>query len=134
MNSLPALILSVVMLIGFTPRTSQTLKTVRPDKPINCEDFQGHLDHAIIEWENLKESRLILIARLGTGERNRKLNRERLAYVEDYLKRHKVDFVFAEGDRVEGLGRMEVYVGGRLAMSIPLMKGSRRLCWGSNGE
>ena len=120
------------MLLGFTPRALQTFKTVRPDKPINCEDFQGHLDHAIIEWQQLKETRLILIARLGTGERDRKLNRARLAYVEDYLKSHNVEYVFAEGERVAGLGRFEVYVGGRLAMSIPLMKGSNRLCWGSN--
>jgi hypothetical protein len=92
------------------------------------------LDIAIIEWQRLKETRLILVARLGDGERDRKLNRMRLRYVEDYLNKKDVQYVFAEGERVKGLGRMEVYVGGRLAMSIPLMKGSRRLCWGSNGE
>ena len=133
MVPLPAFILSVVMLIGFTPRTQKPF-TIRPDKPINCEHFSASLDIAIIEWQNLKDTRLILVARLGDGETNRKLNRMRLSYVEDYLNKKNVQYVFAEGERVKGLGRMEVYVGGRLAMSIPLMKGSRRLCWGSNGE
>jgi hypothetical protein len=132
MVALPALILSVMMVIGFSPCPSQRLETVRRDKPVSCEDFQAFLDHAIIEWQELKETRLILIVRLGTGERDRKLNRARLAYVEDYLKRHKVEYVLAEGERVAGFGRFEVYVGGRLAMSIPVKKGSIKLCWGTN--
>ena len=68
MVTLPALILSVMTVLGFSPRPLQLLETVRPDKPINCEDFQAHLDHAIIEWQELKDTRLILIARLGTGD------------------------------------------------------------------
>lgn len=107
--------------------------TVRPDKPINCEDFQAHLDHAIIEWQKLDETRLILIARLGTGERGKKLNRARLDYVEDYLKTRKVDYLLAEGERVKGFGRLEVYVGGHLIMSIPVEKGATRLCSGDTG-
>ena len=134
MVSLSALILSVVMMIASAPKTPQIGPPFRPDKPINCEDFQAQLDIAIIEWQKVKDSRLILIARLGNGETNRKLNRQRLFYVEDYLKKKDVEYVFAEGDRVKGLGRMEVYVAGHLMMSTPLMRGSRRLCWGSNGE
>ena len=133
MVSLTAPLLSVVMMFGFTPRTQQPF-TIRPDKPINCEHFSASLDIAIIEWRQLKDTHLILVARLGDGERNRKLNRMRLSYVEDYLNKKDVQYVFAEGERVKGPGRMEVYVGGRLAMSIPLMKGSRRLCWRSNVE
>lgn len=130
MNSLPALIISAAMLLAQTP--GQTV-TVRPDKPINCEDFQAHLDHAIIEWQKLKDTRLILIARLGTGERDKKLNRARLSYVEDYLKSRNVNYLLAEGDRIKGLGRLEVYVGGHLVMSIPIQKGATRLCSGNTG-
>src|ERR1700754_1678003 len=119
MNLLPAMILSVAMLLAQTPRQNIT---VRPDKPVNCETFQAHLDHAIIEWQKLKDTRLILIARLGTGERNKKLNRARLSYVEDYLKTRNVNYLLAEGDRIKGLDRLEVYVGGHLIMSIPIQK------------
>jgi hypothetical protein len=135
MIRLRVLMTSLVLLVCFTSGTSQTFKPVRPDKPINCEDFQAHLDHAIIDWQELKlkETRMILIARLGSGERDRKLNRTRLEYVEDYLKKHDVEYVFAEGERVQGFGRFEVYVAGKLAMSIPIKRGVAKLCLGSNG-
>jgi hypothetical protein len=42
--------------------------------PINCEDFLGYLDFAIIDWLNLKGTYFIVIVRLGTGERDRKPN------------------------------------------------------------
>ena len=101
--------------------------------PIDCETFQAHLDHAIIDWRKLKGTHFIVMVRLGTGERDRKLNRARLYYVEDYLKRKDVQYVFAEGSRVDGLGRFEVYVGSRLAMSVALKRGSNRLCFGNTG-
>ena len=126
------LILSVMMVIGFPQRKPLTFENFRRDKPINCEDFVAVLDHAMIDWAEDKESHMILIARLGTGETDRKLNRARLAWPEDYLKRRNVKYVLAEGERVKGLGRFEVYVSGRLAMSIPVKKGSIKLCLGSH--
>lgn len=45
-------------------------------------------------------------------------------------KEEKVQYVLAEGSRVNGLGRFEVYEGGQLTLSIPLQKGSNRLCFG----
>jgi len=130
MVSLPALVLPMAMLLAQTPRQNVA---VRPSKPINCEDFQAHLDHAIIEWRKLEDTRLILIARLGTGERDKKLNRARLSYVEDYLKTRNVNYLLTEGDRIKGLGRLEVYVGGHLVMSIPIEKRATRLCLGDTG-
>lgn len=130
MTSLPALILSTVLLIGFTPRTSQNLKPFLSEKPIDCETFAAQLDITIIEWRKLKDTRMIFIARLGTGERDRKVNRARHEWLEEYLQKKGVAYVFAEGDRVQGLGRMEVYVGGRLVMSAPTKRGVRRLCFG----
>jgi hypothetical protein len=107
---------------------------VKPDKPINCENFMAHLDHAIIDWMDLKGTHLIFIARLGTGERDHDLSRARLEYVEDYLKRKGVQYVLAEGSHVDGFGRFEAYVGGRLYMSIPVQKNTIRLCHGGTGE
>lgn len=103
---------------------------IKRDKPISCEDLLASLDIAIVDWLDLKGTYFILIARRGTGERNPNLIRARFDYVEDYLKRKKVQYVFAEGSPVEGYGRIEVYVGGRLMLSIAVEKGSRRLCSG----
>ena len=129
---LKALISTSFILLLVVPSEGQSV-TVRPEKPINCEDFQAHLDHVIIEWQKLEGTYLILIARLGTGERDKQLNRARLDYVEPYLKTRNVRYLRTEGDRVKGLGRLEVYVGGRLAMSIPIQKGANRLCFGDTG-
>jgi hypothetical protein len=103
---------------------------LKRDKPINCEDLLAMLDIAIIDWRKLEGTHFIMIARRGTGERDPKLIRARFDYVEDYLKRKEVDYVFAEGSPVKGYGRIEIYVGGRLKISIPVAKGSNRLCWG----
>jgi hypothetical protein len=106
---------------------------LKRDKPINCEDLLAILDIAIIDWMELNGTYFIMIARRGTGEKDPNLIRARFDYVEDYLKRKRVQYVFAEGSPVEGYGRMEIYVGGRLRMSIPVEKGSNRLCWGNTG-
>jgi hypothetical protein len=78
------------------------------------------------------EQRLFIVARLGTGEVLRDLNRRRLYNVRTYFKEGwpNVDpkrFVFAEGDRVEGEGRIEFYVGSHL-MQISLVKRGKDIC------
>ena len=108
-------------------------RLIKRDSPINCEDLLAFLEIAIIDWLEMKETYFIVVARLGTGERNRNLNRARLEYVEDYLKRKNVKYLMTEGPRVQGLGRFEVYVGGRLAISIPVKRGVIRLCHGTTG-
>jgi hypothetical protein len=109
-------------------------QVIKRDKPINCEDLLATLDIAIVEWLELKGTHFIMIARRGTGEQDPKLIRARFDYVEDYLKRKKVQYLFAEGSPVEGYGRIEIYVGGRLKVSLAVEKGSNRLCWGDTGE
>ena len=103
---------------------------IKRDKPINCEDLLAMLDIAIVDWLDLKGTHFIVIARRGTGERDPKLIRARFDYIEDYLKRKRVDYVFAEGTPVAGYGRIEIYIGGRLRVSIAIEKRSNRLCWG----
>jgi len=59
-----------------------------------------------------------LIARLGNGETSRRFNHRRLHNARTYLSyTHGISekkLVMAEGERVRGLGRIEVYVDGRL--------------------
>jgi hypothetical protein len=76
----------------------------------------------ILDMANLSAqqsgSNIILIARLGEGERSRELNRRRLFNATMYLsmiKRSNIEVIQAEGEPVkEGLGRIEIYVNGRL--------------------
>lgn len=62
---------------------------------------------------------IIAIARLGDGEQRREINRRRLHNVRVYLTefdwhRAPETVITAEGERVRGYGRVELYVGGRL--------------------
>jgi hypothetical protein len=78
---------------------------------------------------------IIAIARLGTGERRRELNSRRLHNVRVYLTefdwhRAAKTVITAEGERVTGLGRVELYVGGKL-VGVLGIKRNRDLLVGS---
>ena len=66
---------------------------------------------------------IIAVAHLGTGERNRELNRRRLHNVRAYLttfawKRPRATVITAEGEPVNGVGRVNIYVRGGLWASM----------------
>jgi hypothetical protein len=119
----------------FSPKSQDesTAPLFNPQRPVNCEDFQGYLDESILQWQKLKGTYFIVLVRLGKRERDHRLNGLRLAYIEDYLNRHKVEHISAEGPRVKGLGRMEFYVGGKLLTVVPLRPNARSVCFGSTG-
>ncbi len=86
---------------------------------VDCHDEEhtkALLDYAAISAG--KDKTIILIARLGGGERSRQLNRLRLliasGYVMDNRGVPKDRVITAEGERVRGLGHVEIYVGGTL--------------------
>jgi hypothetical protein len=74
-----------------------------------------------------EDSTIIAIARLGTNERSRELNRRRLHNVRVYLTEfgwHRLPktVVTAEGDRVKGYGRIDLYVRGSLWASLAVRR------------
>jgi hypothetical protein len=78
------------------------------------------------------DERLFIVARLGTGETSRELNRRRLHNVRTYFKDGwpQIDakrFIFTEGDKVNGEGRVEFYVGSAL-MQISLVHRGGDIC------
>jgi hypothetical protein len=86
-------------------------------EPYNCEYNSQVLDniHHLVGEKGL----IIVIARLGDGESSRALNRRRLQNVRAYLtesgwKRDPQTLVLAEGERVKGYGRIELYIHGNL--------------------
>ncbi|HEY6120153.1 MAG TPA: hypothetical protein VIV66_09355 [Pyrinomonadaceae bacterium] len=86
-------------------------------KPTNCENHIAVLEAA--NHDAGKDGLIILIGRLGSGDNKPDLNRHRLhsarAYLTDYLSARSTNtIVIAEGEKVEGYGRIEIYVGGKL--------------------
>jgi len=95
-----------------------TAQVVTPNpKPTNCENHIAVLEAA--NHDAGKDGLIILIGRLGRGDNKPDLNRHRLqsarAYLTDYLSARSTNtIVIAEGEKVEGYGRIEIYVGGKL--------------------
>jgi hypothetical protein len=85
-------------------------------KPNNCEEAQLYLDNSATEASKDEEGNVIAIARLGNDELSPSLNQRRLEFVRSYLinQRFFNRIVIASGERVQGSGRVELYVGGKL--------------------
>ncbi len=69
-----------------------------------------------------RDGLIIAIARLGDGERSRQLNRRRLHNVRTFLaefwNRDPTTVITAEGDKVKGHGRIDLYVRGELILAL----------------
>lgn len=105
------------------------LLPVSLDEPVNCDDVLLYLDDAVGRAKDLKDTYLIIVGRLGKGETSRRLNQMRLLAIESYIKRKGASkYLTAEGNRTEGLGRIELYVGGRLLHLMPITKNAKTFC------
>jgi hypothetical protein len=98
-------------------------------KPASCESAAAVMDFAVIDTRKLPDTYLIIVARLGKRERSN-LNQIRLANAEEYVLRRGSDlkYVLAVGQRTSGLGRLELYVGGRLYQIMPYEKNAKGYC------
>jgi hypothetical protein len=119
----------VVFAVGL-PVNAQT-KAAEPyivsADPSACEVNAAAFDNLVNILRSTGE-RLFVVARLGRGESSRELNRRRLYNVRTYFKLNWPNvaaerFVFAEGDRVEGEGRVEFYVGSNLTQASLVKRG-----------
>ncbi len=127
------------ILTGFAPLAAQDKSSSSRDdyvfagEPTNCEiniiRMETVTKMAINELR--QGSVIIAIARLGTGELSPGLNRRRLhnlrAYLTSYQSLSPAKVVSAEGLHVSGYGRVEIYVGGKLA-EVLLIKRGGDLC------
>ncbi len=90
--------------------------------PDNCEGNSFRLDVVRNKW---KESHLlnekgvvILIARLGKGESDNRLNQRRLYTASKYLNIAEANVVTGQGEKTDELGVVEVYIEGVLVESL----------------
>jgi hypothetical protein len=95
------------------------------NSPNQCESNISRIFAAHIEAG--KDNLIIIIARLGDGERSRDLNYRRLHNFQTFLaKVHGHDpntMITAEGKRAAGRGRLEVYIKGKLWDVLGLGRG-----------
>lgn len=101
--------------------------------PTNCEDNISILSDA--HHKAGDTGLIIAVARLGDGEKSQSLNHRRLHNIRVYLTefdwhRAPETIIIAEGERVKGYGRIELYVGGKLFSVLPI-KRNRDLAVGS---
>lgn len=94
-----------------------TKPIIRTDN--NCESNKAYFDY--LATSAGEEGLIIVIARLGVGEHSRKYNQRRLRTIGAYLSNVRnipsKRIITAEGERMRnGLGRIEVYIGGKAAV------------------
>jgi hypothetical protein len=103
------------------------------DKPRDCEINLIRMEgvNRLAKEESNGDSMVIAIARLGDGEYGQELNPRRLQNVltslTENLGLRKERMVIASGERVRGYGRVELYVGGKLADALLVNRG-KDLC------
>lgn len=115
-----ALILFLALSIGLGRTVAQD--TITPEPRMvnggNNEDSKAELD---LLAQRAGESKLIImIARRGSKESSRSVSRVRLSTASGFLRSvrgvEKRRIVIGEGERVNGEGRIEVYLDGKLFM------------------
>jgi hypothetical protein len=99
-----------------------------PERPFNCEINFQRLERVrnMLRGQTNQRAVVIILARLGDGEKRRGLNRRRLNNVREGLSLtlsiEPERIVIGEGERVRGYGRVEFYLGGALAGALLVKK------------
>ena len=93
--------------------------------PTNCENHIAILD--VADQDAGQGGLIIVIAHLGDGEHNRELSKHRLHSARSYLTEYRAvrspaTIITAEGERVDGYGRIELYIGGKLHSSFAIRR------------
>ncbi len=131
MNRKALLILSLILMFCseiLNPADAQNQNSLEPVIATAdggyCEGTKAILDRFCIEAGN--DGVIILVARLGNGEVSRKSNRDRLQHINYYLNITRAipknRLVLAEGERVRGLGRVEIYAQGKLMLVLTVKR------------
>lgn len=106
------------------PPEEQHIPYCSPKEPAGCEVANIYTDMAAHLAQTAERTYLIVVARLGNGEKSRSLNASRLKHVRNFLINNRgiTKIVTAEGERAKGYGRLEFYVGGKLLFTLPVRR------------
>lgn len=122
--------LTILTLSLTLPVSSQVRAKAKANRHItSCEDGLKGFDSSLYETQSFPETSLILIAHRGTGERKDASN-FRLGILERLfgVRGSKVNAVFAEGKSVVGLGKIDIYLGGKVFREIFYGRNSKTFC------
>ena len=124
----------VLLLLVSVGRGQDSGSSIVPNKtPTNCETNAAMLDRVPQKrfQGNAENDVVVVIAHLGAREFSRGLNRRRLFNVmyrlENYRGLNPKRIVVAEGERVKGYGRVELYVEGAL-FEVLVAEPAKDLC------
>jgi hypothetical protein len=108
--------------ISNIPPEERAIPYCSPKEPPNCEVANIYTDMAAYLARESENTYLIVIARLGDGEKSRRLNASRLKHVHTFLSNNRgvMKMVIAQGERKKGYGQLEFYVGGNLLFTLPV--------------
>jgi hypothetical protein len=101
-------------------------------KDTKCEENAAMLDGTV---SGLKEgSSIIAVARLGNSEKSAIYNLRRLKVIKDFISLTKYSklLVTAQGERIKGRGRVEIYMNGILGLVFELSR-NKKLMVGNCG-
>lgn len=122
---------ALIFSYGYVNTPGQVLAQKRPKLPSTCEHFSAVLDSSIIEHTRLsegvdgKKSFLILIFRPGQLDKQKGIEaRKRVIRRHLQLRGHDLaSAIFTVGERTNGLGSLEIYLGGELFGELFFVQG-----------
>lgn len=107
----------IFLLVFFQPGVFSQSKSEK-EIPSHCEYVRAILDDSLVRASEIEDAHVIFIFRLGKNEKSRKLINQRMELVRNHIKFRKQDpdrFILAEGEKTNGLGKLEIYIAGKLA-------------------
>jgi hypothetical protein len=95
-----------------------------------CEYIKNALDYSIVDWTNRKDTSIIFIFHRGATENGKTIIKARMNLIEEYLnsKNGEISHVFAEGKPTTGLGRIDIFIEGKLRWQIVARKNDANIC------
>ncbi len=127
MNNKTGICLAIAMFVIVTANKSLSAQRIVSldslEQPVRCEENINYIATALAGGLTSDDLYVIVVARLGDGERSRKLNVFRLESIKWHLKSLRVrNAVTAEGERKKGYGQLEFYIAGKLLLILPIRR------------
>lgn len=110
-------LLLLVCLLLFCPNILFPQSKSVKEYPSDCEHVRHILDQTLAQTSNLENVSTIIIFRLGRNETSRKVIDRRMKLVKNHIKfrNQKIGrFLLAEAEKTNGLGKLEIYIAGKL--------------------
>jgi len=121
MKSLKVLTLVVYFLFPVCFCISLHSKVIAQTRPSTCEEARHAFDESISSWLRSKERFVIFVFHKGMDETAQDIIDKRMKSVVAHINFRGVDdrhFVMAEGKKRNGLGKLDIYVEGQIALEL----------------